>query len=307
MFYSRWAHSSHGGALFHAYLNDTGKTVADPGVVSDFKIFCKDPEADVTFQNNIFILEILHMLDVLLESHRDNCMAEFDFGRIFLLPFTFALHYSKYGPAHIREIVQLYFRLSPAAREHHAKFFTFGNKHYDERMEEQNKAQKGIMSDRAPTENRVNISSLFLDVMVDIKKRLYSITGKKERNYHERTHKDHAGEVFLMTEYFIKNNCFQKRCNTPAIAYCFNGTSEIPQNHTSVNLYEYGQAEMKKYFCSYIANEGRRSTIPFPPGVDLKNTTVSTCKGNDNNADDSSSENSGSSSFESEQGEEDTA
>jgi hypothetical protein len=263
-------------AVYYEYVAQlTGDDEVKNQAAKDFASFqqyCDDDTADINFRNNIFILELLLMLKLLLESDDEkNSMWEFDTAHLFLLPLCFALNNKIYGPAHVKEIIQLYHRLQPAAREGHATFFTFGGKHYDERMEEQNNAQKAILSDRSPTISRVQISALFVKKTKDLKSTLFKNVGLNDRNYCPRTHKDHSEEVYALSKYFIEKKSFSHNGEEAAMnnkACFFDRTTEIGGQGfvAALEVMEYGEIEQAQYVTTYINSEGVEK-IKFPKPI----------------------------------------
>jgi hypothetical protein len=225
----------------------------------------EDSRDDATFRNNVILLKVLIALDLELKAAKENNMSQFDCGRIAILPYNFALNCEKYGPTHVKELIQLYYRLMEDAREEHAKYFTFCGKHFDERMEEQNNAQKNIQSDRAPTNARIQRSSLFVKVVSELDSHLNKTFGKNERGYHEQTHKETDSLVRKMAKYLIAHNFF-KRIPGREEVFSFDGETVVPLCQTIEAIHQHGINNLRQYVVDYI-NE--KPDVKFPSPLEV--------------------------------------
>lgn len=223
---------------------------------------------DTTFADYILLLEILIALDLLLTADVTNNMTMFDAGRIFLLPLNFALNNSSYGPAHVRELIQLYYQMKPEAREDHAKYFTFGGKHFDERMEEQNLAQKRIMSDRTPTEARIKSTGLFVGKCNELEKSLKECLHVKQRGYIPRTHKDCQEEVKKMTKYIVQCGILKVVSGRKEVYTCRKASAAvaIKTERTAFSLKQYGEDGRDSYVNALVTGQD----FQFPDPISLE-------------------------------------
>jgi hypothetical protein len=259
-------------AMFYHYAVYMDEEGEDDVSIEGFESYIDDglDETDETFSNYALILDMLMALKLLLLADVPNNMSMFDAGRMFLLPLNFSLNNSTYGPAHVKEVVQLYHRMKPEAREDHARFFTYGGKPYDERMEEHNQAQKRLMSDRAPTEKRVKITGLFVEKVNTLSKHLSAILNVKQRAYRARTHKDHEETVIKMTRYIVNSGILKKVPGRQGVCD-FRGSHHVNSERTASAIMIYGIEQEQIYFGEYLKGNRR---IPWPEPIALVDGVV---------------------------------
>lgn len=165
--------------------------------------------ADQTFSNYLYLLfDILMPMLLLYNGIKENNMDSYDCGRLKLLPFCFALNHSIYGPRIVREFIQLYFQVNDEVREHHRRFFSFGGKGIDERMEEQNKSQQAILSENVPTRKSILTASICQESYHYLSTNLFSVLsiGKKKNSLSSK--KDTSKEVQEMVHFLRRAGIF---------------------------------------------------------------------------------------------------
>ncbi len=227
---------------------------------ADFLAYIGNPAFhDETSNNFILMMHVIVAYKLMCDGIACNSMSMYDCGRAFLLDFMFTCNHRVYGPLTILEFVRLYHQIKEPVREHRARFFTpEKGKSWDERMEEQNRMQKSLMSDKAPTKLTVMETSLTVRSGDLVRANIEAQIDVSARSAKERSHVCHDEQVQQLTWNLIANKCFM---NIGRKNICTLSGEDMEAKNSIANMQKFGN-EAKTDFFNQWCSTGTQPKFP---------------------------------------------
>jgi hypothetical protein len=237
--------------------------------IDELNAYLHDDGGDVHFMNMCELLKVLDAYEAIASGIRECDMILGEAGRMYLLPYCFALNKSQYGPAIVREISKLHFECPDDVFEDRLNFFSVNGNAYDEEIEIHNAAQKRIMPDGSPTADGVRYSNAYVHASIALRNTCIKAAGLKATEARDTyDSSDLTPDIIAITAFFISKGTF-KKVTGRSDCFDFSMSGKLKLERTPAMLKEYGRSQMLAYIPQFKAVIPGGKYPIFPKPIEL--------------------------------------